>query len=93
MRRYRPGSRSRMGKFVVSEESAFDFATSVITTRWTARRGHQVFRGTSRLRMYSCHELMAMLRQVGFSRVQVFGDFAGKALSLDCRWMTLLSRR
>jgi len=92
VRRYRPGSRSRKGRFVVSEESAFDFATSVITTHWTARRGRQVFRGTSRLRMYCCHELMGMLRQVGFSRIQVFGDFSGKPLSLDCRWMTLTAR-
>ncbi len=92
-RHYRPGSRARMGRFVVTEESTFDFATSVVTTRWTARRGRQVFRGTSRVRMYSCHELVGMLRQAGFSRVQIFGDFSGKPLTLDCRWMTLLARR
>jgi SAM-dependent methyltransferase len=92
MRHYRPGSRSRMGRFVVSEESAFDFATSVVTTRWSARRGRRVFRGTSRLRMYSCHELTRMLKSAGFSRAQAFGDFAGKPLSHDCRWMTLVAQ-
>lgn len=93
MRHYRPQQRSRMGPYVVTEEGTFDLSSSVITTDWRAERGQQVWHGTSRLRLYSCHELLAMLKQAGFSQVKLLGDMRGRPLTLASRWMVLVARR
>lgn len=93
LRNFQPRDRARMGEYLVAEKRSFDFGTSVLTTEWTARRGRRLLRGASRLRLYSCHELARMLKQVRFSAVKFFGDLRGRPLSHDSRWMVLLARR
>lgn len=92
LRHYQPQPGAvRMGSYAVIETRNFDFATSIVTTEWTARRGRRLWREQSRIRVYSCHELLAMLNAAGFSRVQCFGSLAGGPLRLDSRWLVALA--
>ncbi len=50
-------------------------------------------RGWTHLRVYSCHELKAMLARAGFRRVQAFGGFCGEPVSFDRRWLLLTAQR
>ncbi|MBI4462519.1 MAG: class I SAM-dependent methyltransferase [Acidobacteria bacterium] len=93
VRHYQPYARSRMSEFVVTERSRLDLATSLVITDWTVERGRRVWRNRSRLRVYSCHELLGMLKEVGFRDTRCLGDLRGKPLTLDSRWQVLLARR
>lgn len=93
VRHYQPHARSRMGDFVVTERSRLDLATSLVITGWTVERGGRVWRNQSRLRVYSCHELLGMLKEAGFRDARGFADLRGKPLTLDSRWQVLLARR
>lgn len=50
-------------------------------------------RGLTHLRVYSCHELVRMLEQAGFRRVQAFGGFKGEAVHFDRRWILVTAHR
>ncbi|MGH9795547.1 MAG: class I SAM-dependent methyltransferase [Candidatus Acidiferrales bacterium] len=50
-------------------------------------------RGVTHLRIYSCHELKAMLERAGFRRVQAFGGFRGEPVSMNRRWLLLIGQR
>jgi len=93
MRNFQPRERVRMSNFVFSEERKVDFSQSVITSRMTLRRGRWVRQGTIRLRLYSCHELVRMLKQARFSKVKYFGDITGATLGPGSRWLVLVARR
>jgi SAM-dependent methyltransferase len=93
LRVFRRQERVPMGDCVFTEDRSFDFATSIITSHMTMRRGSRVWRGTVRLRLYSCHELIRMLKRARFSRVRFFGDIAGGRLKPGSRWLVLLARR
>ena len=93
VRHFEPRERLQEGNFVVSQKRSFDFATSVLTLEWTARRGRVRMEGTCRVRHYSCHELVGLLGQAGFSRVRPFGGLNGKPLSFDSRRLVLTARR
>jgi hypothetical protein len=93
LRNFLPHDRARVGKFVVAQERSFDFRTSVQTTYWTARSGRRLWMGTTRLRLYSCHELLGRLAQAGFSDVQCCGDLRGGPLTLDSPRLVLIARR
>ncbi len=90
---FQPRSRVRMGEYVVTLRQSFAFRTSVLTMEWTARRGRRLWRGTNNLRLYSCHELLRMLKRAQFSSINFFGDLRGGPLALDSPWLVLLARR
>ncbi len=50
-------------------------------------------RGITHLRIYSCHELKAMMQRAGFRRVQAFGGFRGEPVSMDRRFLLLVGQR
>lgn len=50
-------------------------------------------RGVTHLRIYSCHELKAMMQRAGFRRVQAFGGFRGEPVSMDRRFLLLVGQR
>ena len=93
MRNFLPHDRTRVGKFVVAQDRSFDFRTSVLTACWTARSGRRRWKGTTRLRLYSCHELLERLEQAGFSDVRCCGDLHGGPLTLDSPRLVLIARR
>jgi len=93
LRNFEAAGRQRMGGYLVVEKRTFDFDTSVLTCAWTARRGRRCWRGTTRLRLYSCHELVRMLEQAGFSEVRSFPGRRTALARLESRWLLLLGRR
>ncbi|MGH9789839.1 MAG: SAM-dependent methyltransferase, partial [Candidatus Acidiferrales bacterium] len=50
-------------------------------------------RGVTHLRVYSCHELKAMLERAGFRRVQAYGGFRGEPVSMNRRFLLLVGQR
>jgi SAM-dependent methyltransferase len=94
VRLYRPRQRSKLKNgFVLEENGHLDLGSSILRTEWIARRGGRRWRGVTRLRLYSCHELVRMLAAAGFGKVQAFGGFAGEPLTMDSWWQLLLAKR
>jgi SAM-dependent methyltransferase len=93
LRNFQATDRQRMGGYLVAEKRTFDFDTSVLTCTWSARRGRRRWRGTTRLRLYSCHELVRMMEQAGFSTVRSFPGSRTAPARLESRWLLLLGRR
>lgn len=93
LRNFEAAGGQRMGGYLVAEKRTFDFDTSVLTCAWTARRGRRRWRGTTRLRLYSCHELLRMMTQAGFSGIRSFPGRRTAPARLDSRWLILLGHR
>jgi SAM-dependent methyltransferase len=69
---------SRVGETTLLEDRRFDFAASRIEVEWTfIRRGVEEKKHAS-LRLYSAHEMAALLARAGFSSVRLL-DFATEA--------------
>jgi SAM-dependent methyltransferase len=72
------------GELVLVRDSAIDLRTGTLAKRWTyfLPDGRRV-EHRSRVRLYLPHELVALLEQVGFVDVELFGDLDGSPLTLD----------
>lgn len=94
MRNYHPQGKTKLGGGLTLHESvSMDWTSSIIQTKWKVRSGRQTWRGTTRLRIYSCHELMRMLHAAGFRRISAHGSFTGAALSLENQWQLVLGQK
>ncbi|HXJ21190.1 MAG TPA: methyltransferase domain-containing protein [Polyangia bacterium] len=71
---FQPRSWGRIGDTTMLEERLFDFATSRIRTEWTFLRAGVEERKSSSIRLYSGHEMVALLERVGFRSVRLL-DF------------------
>ena len=76
----------QVGDAVVLEDRVFDFATSRMESDWTFIRAGAEQRKHTSVRLYSAHELAALLRRAGFASVR-FLDGASEAP------LTVASRR
>jgi SAM-dependent methyltransferase len=93
MRNFRPHVRIRTSTHTAVQETTFDFATAVVTTQWTAQRGKQVRRGTTRLRVYTGHELLRLAQGAGFRSARLFSNLQGEPPSFDSQRQILRARR
>ena len=59
---------------LVLMERSFDYATSVLQATWKFYRHGFGDEYKIQCRLYSCHELIAMFRKVGFENVEAFGS-------------------
>jgi SAM-dependent methyltransferase len=91
-----PEERRRVEGWTLRIENAFDPATSRWRARWwRLKRGSgkgleaQELVGESEIRLYSAHELSAMLRPERWSRVELFGGLDGTPFSLDAPRLVL----
>src|SRR5207244_6133451 len=86
-----PEERKRVSGWTLRIENAFDPATSRWRARWfrlkraTAKTKEQAQEliGESEIRLYSAHELSAMLRPERWSRGELYGGVGGTPLSAD----------
>jgi len=79
---------------IVIEERSFDLSTSVISSIWRYLEGGELREESPmELRVYSCHELTALLRNCGFCDVEAFGDVEGGPVTFDSRMMRLVAAR
>jgi len=75
----------RSGDITILEERVFDFATSRIEVDWIFFRNGAEERKHASLRLYSAHEMVALLHRVGFASVRLL-DFATEApLTISAR--------
>ncbi len=66
---------------------------SRVETRWIIIRGREREEFTVSLRLYSGSELAALLKEVGFSRVELFGNLEGTAYNQHARRLVALAVR
>ena len=83
---FHPRGWVRIGDTTMLEERAFDFATSRIRTEWTFLRAGVEERKSSSMRLYSAHEMVALLERAGFASVRLL-DYVSEAP------LTVASRR
>ena len=83
---FQPKGWVRIGDTTMLEERVFDFATSRIRTEWTFLRAGVEQRKSSSMRLYSAHEMVALLERVGFASVRLL-DYVTEAP------LTVASRR
>jgi len=75
---FQPKGWGRAGDILVLEDRAFDFETSRMEVDWTFIRGAVEERKHTSMRLYSAHEMVQLLRRVGFLSVRLL-DFATEA--------------
>jgi SAM-dependent methyltransferase len=91
--------RQRNDEWTLRIENRFDPTTSRWTARWwrleadapESTSGQLV--GESEIRLYSAHELRAMLRPDRWSRVDLYGGLDGTPFSLDARRLVFVARK
>jgi SAM-dependent methyltransferase len=94
-----PEERERFDDWTLRIENEFDPLTSTWHARWwrleadapEASTGQLI--GDSEIRLYSAHELRAMLRPDRWSRVDVYGGLDGTPFSLDARHLVVVARK
>ena len=102
-----PEERKRIGGWTLRIENEFDPATSRWRARWWrlkragakakesagAKEGAGELIGESEIRLYSAHELSAMLRPERWARVELYGGLEGTPFSLDAARLVLVARK
>lgn len=78
---------------VLLEERQLHDGWSRIETRWIILRGAEREEFTLILRLYSGAEMVALLKEVGFSRVELFGNFAGAPYDQNARRLVALAKK
>ena len=94
-----PEERKRVNGWTLRIENSFDPATSRWRARWfrlrragvKAKESAQELIGESEIRLYSAHELSAMLRPERWSRVELYGGLDGTPFSLDASRLVLVA--
>ncbi|MBT3220630.1 MAG: class I SAM-dependent methyltransferase [Proteobacteria bacterium] len=72
----------------VLEERSFNPYTSRVVDKWTFIGEEGVSSHTSDMRIYTCAELTAMLKRVGFAEVTAYGSFEGDDFAIRGRRAT-----
>ncbi|MEK7700378.1 MAG: methyltransferase domain-containing protein [candidate division NC10 bacterium] len=96
-----PEERKRVNGWTLRIENEFDPATSRWRARWfrlkrasaKAKEGAQELIGESEIRLYSAHELSAMLRPERWARVELYGGLDGTPFSLDAPRLVLVASK
>jgi SAM-dependent methyltransferase len=94
-----PEERLRFNEWTLRIEHVVDAATSRWTARWWRRDANGPedapgqFIGESEIRLYSAHELRAMLRPERWSRVDLYGGLDGTPFSFDTPRIVLVARK
>ena len=95
-----PEERRPLGDWTLRMENHFDPATSRWRARWWrlpreggAGASSQTLVGESEIRLYSAHELRAMLRPERWSRVELYGWLDGTPFSLDAPRIVIVAKK
>jgi SAM-dependent methyltransferase len=89
-----PEERRRQAGWTLLTENTFDPVTSRWRARWwRVEKRQRTLVGESDIRLYSAHELRAMLRPERWRSVELFGDLDGTPFSLDAHRLVLVARK
>ncbi len=75
------------------ERRRFDLATSRNCSKTTFYQGSRRFHTDINIRMYSCHELIAIFERLGYVDIQAYGGFHGETVTMDCRNMWIVGTK
>lgn len=79
------------GEQVLHEHVHFDLERSRVDAEWTFVENGQERHSHSSLRLYSYHELCALLREAGFTRFEGFDTMTGEAFGIGARRLGLVA--
>ena len=82
---FQPKGWGRSGDILVLEDRVFDFAASRMEVDWTFIRGGVEERKHTSMRLYSAHEMVALLQRVGFASVRPLDFTTEASLSVTSR--------
>lgn len=91
-----PEERQVLPGWTLRIENAFDPTTSRWRARWWRvgqKRNAPELIGESEIRLYSAHELSAMLRPERWGRVELYGALDGTPFSLDAPRLVVVARK
>jgi ubiquinone/menaquinone biosynthesis C-methylase UbiE len=90
---FQPKGFERFDNTIYLEDREFDYARSTSTTAYRVIRDGEEHQVTSTLRLYSPHELIAMMKQAGFVDVVGYGGAKREPVSRDQRMLYVTGRR
>ena len=83
----------RVGDLHALEERRFDHVNSRVESEWTFMIDGRVEKKSLSLRLYTYHELGAMLEQAGFGNHQAFGSLDLEPFGLGSTWLYLVTTK
>ena len=75
----------------VRQNVRFDFESGRIENDWTFVENGSTRTAHSSVRLYTCHELVALLREVGFERFEAYDSMTGEAFGIGARRLGLVA--
>lgn len=92
-RDFRPRDWIEQGEALLLEEREVIEGWSRIRTRWIIFRGERREEFTLTLRLYSGAELKGLLEEVGFRKVELYGDFDGNLYGPEAKRLIAVAQR
>lgn len=93
IRHFSPSGWEKAGGIRYFERRHFDLTTSHNCSHLSFYGKNKRQDLSTSLRLYSCHELVAMLAQVGFAEINCFGGYKREALTMDDRNIWIVARK
>jgi len=81
------------GRTKVLQSRTFDYATSTLHTTWRFIADGREIAHDCPIRLYTYHELLTMMRSVGFVDIEGFGSLQDEPISRDQRMMYIIGTR
>ncbi|HBC47675.1 MAG TPA: hypothetical protein DCZ43_11560 [candidate division Zixibacteria bacterium] len=93
VRNFRANDWFESGRMKVLEQRRMDLADSAIDSFWYYIKGgvEKVYR--TRIRMYSYHELLEMMRKTGFTDIKGYGSMKDEPITWDRRMMFIIGSK
>jgi SAM-dependent methyltransferase len=83
----------KRGDAFVLEKTSFDPTTSIATTTNVLVEGGTTRESEYRVRLFSLHEIVAFLGEIGFSIEKGYGGYDGKPLGILSQRMVFVARK
>jgi cyclopropane fatty-acyl-phospholipid synthase-like methyltransferase len=80
-------------KVRVFEKNEFNYATSFSQSIWYFLKNGKETSHETKIRMYSCHELIAMFKSAGFVDIQGYGSEKDGPITRDSRMMFIIGTK
>ena len=93
IKNYTPASWIEIGKLRTFEKRYLEYETSINRSIWHFFKDGQETTLESHIRMYSYHELLAMMKKAGFAEIEGYGSMDDAPISRDRQMMYIIGMR
>lgn len=93
IKHYTPNAWYKAGDQLVLEERRFDYDRSTNICTWRFMKDGQESVHTFGLRLYSCHELLAMMQKIGFIDTAAYGSMDDDPVTSGSQMMFLIGTK